>query len=50
MSMTGGARDNTDIKKWQTLTVTKYMGLKKQTVESEALKLKNLYEFVWHNT
>ena len=46
MSMTGGARNNMDIKKRQTLTATKYMGLKKQTVESKALELKNLYDTI----
>jgi len=35
-----------DIKKRQTLTVTKYVGLKKQTVESEAPELKNLYDII----
>ena len=41
-----GARNNTDIKKRQMLMVTKYMDLKKQTVESEALELKNLYDTI----
>ena len=46
MYLTGVARNNTDIKKRQTLMVTKYMSLKKQMVKSETLELKNLYDTI----